>query len=139
MPQPSYVDGATGLSKGVGSDESGIKVDTVDWTFTDPKEYSFDKYGGHDGFAHGFNPSVEISISGEVKSTTEGLPISQYGTAITIANKNNAKLADQDSTATFANIPDTGAFHLESISFSESRDGFRSMTISAMMHPEIGT
>tara|TARA_R100000152_G_C6692750_1_gene123983 strand:- start:291 stop:707 length:417 start_codon:yes stop_codon:yes gene_type:complete len=137
MPAPTYVDGATGLHKGVKEPESGIKVESVDWTFTDPKEYSFDEHGGHDGFAHGFNPSVEISISGEVKSTSEGLPISQYGTAITIANKDNVKIADQDSTATFANIPDTGGFYPESISFSESRDGFRSMTISAIMHPSI--
>jgi hypothetical protein len=139
MPAPTYVDGASGLHKGVKEPEEGIKVESVDWTFTDPKEYSFDEHGGHDGFAHGFNPSVEISISGEVKSTTQGLPISQYGTAITIANKDNVKLTDVNEGAgtTFGNIPDTGGFYPESISFSESRDGFRSMTISAIMHPSI--
>tara|TARA_R100000808_G_scaffold260_2_gene1554 strand:+ start:2828 stop:3238 length:411 start_codon:yes stop_codon:yes gene_type:complete len=135
MPSPTYVDGATGMLKGVYADEGGIKVESVEWSINDPKEYSFDRYGGHDGFAHGFNPSVEITISGEVSDTTGAVPVAQFGTAITFNNEENVKLAD--SASTFANVANTGGFYPEEITFSESRDGFRSMTIRTISHPEI--
>ena len=135
MPAPTYVDGASGMQKGVENAETGIKISSIDWDIADPKEYTFDRYGGHDGFAHGFNPSVTISVSGEISAENSGLPISEFGTAVTFANANNSKLADSDST--FANVPATGGFYPESISFSESRDGFRSMSITAISHPAI--
>jgi len=135
MPSPSYVDGASGMQKGVKTAETGIKVESVDWTINDPMEYSFDRYGGHDGFAHGFNPSVEIEVSGEVSDEDAGVCIAQFGTAITFANETNALQADSGST--FANVPNTGGFYPTAISFSESRDGFRSMSITTISHPDI--
>lgn len=135
MPAPTYVDGATGMQKGVENAETGIKVESVDWTINDPMEYSFDRYGGHDGFAHGFNPSIEIEVSGEVSDENSGVPVAQFGTAITFANETNCALTDSD--ATFANIANTGGFYPTAISFSESRDGFRSMSITTISHPAI--
>ena len=135
MPAPTYVDGATGMQKGVENAETGIKVESIEWSINDPKEYSFDRYGGHDGFAHGFNPSVEITVSGEVSDENSGVPIAQFGTAITFSNETNCALTDSD--ATFANVANTGGFYPEEITFSESRDGFRSMTIRTISHPEI--
>jgi len=135
MPAPTYVDGASGMQKGVENAETGIKVESVEWSINDPKEYSFDEYGGHDGFAHGFNPSVEITVTGEISNEIAGGPIAEFGTAITFANEANCTLTDSD--ATFANIPNTGGFYPEEISFSESRDGFRSMTIRTISHPAI--
>ena len=123
------------MQKGVNQDEAGIKVESVEWSIEDPKEYSFDRYGGHDGFAHGFNPSVSISVSGEVANQETGVCLAQFGTAITFANETNCLLTDTDST--FANIANTGGFYPESISFSESRDGFRSMSITTISHPAI--
>ena len=120
MPAPTYVDGSSGMLKGVESAETGIKVESIEWSIDDPKEYSFDRYGGHDGFAHGFNPSVTITVSGEISNENAGVPIAEFGTAIT-----------------FANIANTGGFYPESISFSESRDGFRSMSITTISHPAI--
>lgn len=135
MPTPTYVDGATGMQKGVKTAESGIKIESIEWSINDPKEYSMDRFGGHDGFCHGFNPSIEITVTGEVSNENEGVPIAEFGTAITFANESNCALTDSD--ATFANIPNTGGFYPEEISFSESRDGFRSMTIRTISHPSI--
>ncbi len=134
MPAPTYVNNS-GMQKGVKNDETAIKVESVEWSIEDPKEYSFDRYGGHDGFAHGFNPSVTITVSGEVSDEDAGLCIAQFGTAITFANETNALQAD--SGTTFANVPNTGGFYPESITFSESRDGFRSMSITTISHPAI--
>jgi hypothetical protein len=135
MPTPSYVDGATGMQKGVANAESGIKIESIEWSINDPKEYSFDEFGGHDGFCHNFNPSIEITVTGEISNENEGVPIAEFGTAITFANETNCALTDSDTT--FANIPNTGGFYPEEISFSESRDGFRSMTIRTISHPSI--
>ena len=142
MPTPQYIDAADGLRKGVGSVESGIKVDSVEHSISDPKTYSFDKNGSADGFCHNYNPSITITVSGEVSNENAGLCLAQYGTAITFANANNAKLTDpigSDSTedSAFAGVESTGGFYAESVSFSESRDGFRTMTISAISHPDI--
>ena len=135
MPTPTYVDGASGMQKGVKTAETGIKVESVEWSINDPKEYSFDKSGSADGFCHNYNPSVEITVTGEVSDENSGVPVAQFGTAITFANETNCALTDSD--ATFANIANTGGFYPEEISFSESRDGFRTMTIRTISHPDI--
>tara|TARA_R110000824_G_scaffold56954_2_gene155366 strand:- start:694 stop:1122 length:429 start_codon:yes stop_codon:yes gene_type:complete len=141
MPAPTYVS-TSGMQKGVETAESGIKIDSIDWSISDEKALAYDRYGGVCGFAHGFNPSVSISISGEISDEEAGLPISQYGTAITIANANNAKLTDPmgaDTTAdtAFAGVAATGGYYLEDISFSESRDGFRSLSLTAIAYPSV--
>jgi len=134
MPTPQYVDGATGMQKGVKLPETGIKIESIEWTINDPKEYSFDEFGGHDGFCHNYNPSIEITVSGEISDETSGIPVAQFGTAITFANQNNCRL---DANNRFANVQDNGGFYPEEVSFSESRDGFRSMTIRTISHPAI--
>ena len=123
------------MQKGVKNAETGIAVESVDWTINDPVEYSQDRFGGNDGFCHGFNPSVEIEISGEISNEDSGLPIAEFGTAITFANEGNCTLTDGD--ANFANVANTGGFYPTAISFSESRDGFRSMSITTISHPSI--
>lgn len=142
MPAPSYVDGAAGMTKGVANDEVGIKISSVDTDIADPKEYSFDKHGGHDGFCHGYNPSVTISITGELAITNASTPLYEaaYGTAFNFANKANAKLADNDNNGTpdsYAGIQTSGGFYPETISFNETRDGFKTMSITAISHPSI--
>ena len=135
MPSPTYVQGATGMQKGVKHAETGIAIESIDWTINDEYAYSQDRYGGNNGFAHGFNPSVEIEISGEISNEDSGVPVAQFGTAITFANETNALQAD--SGTTFANVPNTGGFYPTAISFSESRDGFRSMSITTISPPAI--
>lgn len=142
MPTPQYIDAASGLQKGVGSVESGIKIDSLEHSIDDPKTYSFSKDGSADGFCHNYNPSITLSCSGEVSDPNAGLCLAQYGTAITFANANNAKLTDpigSDSTidTAFAGVEATGGFYAESVSFSESRDGFRTLSITAISHPDI--
>ena len=123
------------MQKGVKHAETGIAIASIDWTINDEYAYSQDRYGGNNGFAHGFNPSVEIEISGEISNEDSGVPVAQFGTAITFANETNALQAD--SGTTFANVPNTGGFYPTAISFSESRDGFRSMSITTISHPAI--
>tara|TARA_R100000458_G_C8112166_1_gene134490 strand:+ start:193 stop:624 length:432 start_codon:yes stop_codon:yes gene_type:complete len=142
MPAPSYVDGAAGMTKGVANDEVGIKVSSVDTDIADPKEYSFDKHGGHDGFCHGYNPSITLSITGEVATTTSSNPIYEaaFGAAFSFANKDNAILVDSDGNGSadkYAGIATTGGFYPETISFNETRDGFKTMSITAISHPAI--
>ncbi len=135
MPSPTYVDGASGMQKGVKNDETGIRIESVEWSISDEKVYSQDRFGGNNGFAHGFNPSVTITVNGEVQDENSGVCVAQFGTAITFANETNALLADSDST--FANVANTGGFYPEDISFSESRDGFRTISITTISHPDI--
>lgn len=143
MPAPSYVDGAAGMTKGVANDEVGIKISSVDTDIADPKEYSFDKHGGHDGFCHGYNPSITIQISGELATTDTANPIYEaaFGAAYNFANKANAKLVDGDDADTdpdsYAGVAATGGFYPETISFNETRDGFKTMSITAISHPAI--
>ena len=142
MTSATYIDGASGMQKGVDNAETGIKIDSLEHSMADPKTYSFNEDGSADGFCHNYNPSITITISGEVSDENAGLCLSQYGTAITFANRNNAKLTDLiggDTTSdnAFAGISDAGGFYADSISFSESRDGFRTLSITAIRHPEI--
>lgn len=142
MPAPSYVDGAAGMTKGVANDEVGIKISSVDTDIADPKEYSFDKHGGHDGFCHGYNPSITIQISGELATTDTANPIYEaaFGAAYNFANKANAKLGDDNDDGTpdsYAGVAATGGFYPETISFNETRDGFKTMSITAISHPAI--
>ena len=142
MPSPLYIDGAVGMVKGVSAAETGLKIDTFEVTPEDPKTYSFDQYGGKDGFSHGYDPSVTITVSGEITSSEVGIPISQFGTAVTFAGVGTFTWTDlmgADATAdtAFAGVSSAGGFYPESISFSESRDGHRTMTLSAMSHPAI--
>ncbi len=141
MPSPTYVGtGASGMQKGVANAETGIKIDSFDTSISDEKALAYDEHGGVCGFAHKFNPSILISCSGELSSTTSGLPVSVYGTAITFANVANAKLTDgsdanSDAGDAYAGIDGTGGFYLEDISFSESRDGFRTLSLTAIAYP----
>jgi len=133
MPAPQYVSSASGMQKGVLSHEGGIKIDSIDWTINDPKEYCYDIYGGNDGFCHGFNPSIEISVTGEVNAQS-GVSVAAFGTAITFLNEDNCCIGDPK---TFAGIANSGGFYPESISFSESRDGFKTITLDTISHPSI--
>jgi hypothetical protein len=143
MPSPNYVS-ATGMQKGVANAEAGIKIDSFDTSISDEKALAYDEFGGVCGFAHNFNPSITISLSGEVSSedVSGSMCLSQYGTAITFANVANAKLTDPigaDSTAdtAYAGIAATGGFYLEDISYSESRDGFRTLSLTAISYPGV--
>jgi len=141
MPSPTYVgSGASGMQKGVANAEAGIKIDSFDTSISDEKALAYDENGSVCGFARNFNPSITISISGELSSTTAGLPVSLYGTAITFANVANAKITDgsdgnSDAGDAYAGIDGTGGFYLEDISFSESRDGFRTLSLTAISYP----
>ena len=141
MPSPTYVGaGASGMQKGVANAETGIKIDSFDTSVSDEKALAYDEYGGVCGFAHKFNPSITISVSGEMSSTTTGLPVSVYGTAITFANAANAKITDGSDGGdapgdAYAGMDAAGGFYLEDISFSESRDGFRTLSLTAIAYP----
>ena len=121
------------MQKGISATEEGLKAESIEWSLSDPMEYSKDIYDGNDGFAHGFNPSVSITLSGEISSTV-GVPTSGFGAAVTFANETNAALS---TSTTYGGIPNTGGFYPESITVSESRAGWKTYSITAISHPAI--
>tara|TARA_S200002703_G_scaffold110832_1_gene96413 strand:- start:2992 stop:3429 length:438 start_codon:yes stop_codon:yes gene_type:complete len=142
MPSPTYVgSGAAGMQKGVANAEVGIKIDSFDTSISDEKALAYDENGSVCGFAHNFNPSITISLSGEVSNedASGSMCLSQYGTAITFANVANAKLTDPIGTGDTADTAyagvTAGGFYLEDISYSESRDGFRTLSMTAISYP----
>ena len=132
---PQYIDAAAGCQKGVGSAETGIKVETVTTTGTDPEILTYDHRGTTDGKVHNFDPSVTITITGEIAGTT-GLMTSKFGTAATIANEGDGKYAD--SSTTFWGIPNTGTFFPSgSPSVTSNRGELKQVALEFTMYPDL--
>ena len=70
MPAPVLSTGATNAQRGVGSAETGIKIESLDASYNNPKDYLRDEYGTRVGFAIGYDADVSLSISGEVVGAT---------------------------------------------------------------------
>lgn len=130
----SYVDAASGMQRGVAEAETGIKIDTFTTSADNPREYSMNEDGQYDGFAHFINPSLTFNVTGEIAGST-GLAAIKFGTAITLANIDSAKLADTAST--FWGIADTGDVLLETAEISEGRQAWKTLTATMTRHPLI--
>lgn len=70
MAAPDFVGDTTGASKGVDNAENGIKVESVENTMSNPILELLDKFGGPVGFAVSYDPRLNITVSGEIISTT---------------------------------------------------------------------
>ena len=137
MATPSYIGGASGLQRGIGADETGIKGSSFTTTIENPREYCYSKEGTRNGWAEDFDPSISVAIEGELSGTTE-VAAAKFGTALTLANSNSAKLADVDGTDTYAGITDAGGWYLdESLTITESRDGFKTFSATFLKLPEV--
>ena len=123
------------MVKGVANAETGVKIDTVTTTGSDEKVFSFDEDGGRDGFAHGFDPSVTIALTGEVAGST-GIMAAKFGVAQTIANVDDGKYAD--SAASYFGVAATGGWYLDgSPSITSTRGGFKAFSFEFLSCPSI--
>lgn len=110
----SYV-GTTGTAvRGVGSAETGSEVDTFTESWEDPKDYLLGENGQRKGFAHGYDPSVTTTVSGEITAIT-GIPAVEFGTAATLANETD----DFGVTA--------GGQYLDSVSIPQGREAWKTI------------
>lgn len=122
---PQYVDGASGMQKGIASAETGIKVSSVRQRFENPKMYSMDETGTHDGFATNFNSVSTLTVEGEVS-----------GSLATVAPSFNTDVAIANQIAALAGIT-IGDVYLDDCEVTEIREGFKSFTGNYSSHPEI--
>lgn len=135
MPSAIYVDGASGLQKGISTAETGIKVSSVTTTASDPKIMTYDEAGSRDGFVHGFDPEIRIVVEGEIAGTT-GLMTTEFGLAATIANEADGKYADTQTT--YWGISAAGTFWLDdSPEIRSTRDGLKTVTLPFISWPDI--
>ncbi len=133
MGAPSYIGGAAGLQRGIGADETGVKVSSLTTTIDNPREYCHSRHGTRDGWAESYDPSISIQIEAELSGTT-GVAAAVFGTAITLAN-NDSGMGDGSD---YAGITDAGGWYLdESMSISESRDGFKTISATFLKLPEV--
>ena len=130
---PSYIGNASGLQRGIGADETGIKVSSFTTTIENPREYCYSKEGTRNGWAEDFDPSISVAIEGELSGTT-GVAAAAFGTAITLQNNDSGKGDGSD----YAGITDAGGWYLdESLTITESRDGFKTFSATFLKLPEV--
>lgn len=115
MATPSYIQGGS-ITRGVASAESDINISSYTERFENPKEYILDRFGGRTGFAHDFDPSSTVTLSGEVTTSNELVLGVAFGVAQTVANS----IDGYDVT--------TGDYLLDDIEISLERGSFRQAT-----------
>lgn len=115
MATPSYIQGGSHL-RGIASAQTDINISSYTERFENPKEYILDRFGGRTGFAHDFDPSSTVTISGEVTTDDNAVMGVAFGTALTVANG----IDGYDVT--------TGDYLLDDIEISLERGSFRSAT-----------
>lgn len=129
------------MTYGVSTAETGVKIESISWASEDPKEYSYSNFGTKDGFVHGFDPSITISVSGEIadaNASAAGLIASTFGTAVTLAGQSDGVYDGHGGTETFAGVDDAGGFYLDgAFTVTESRQGFKTFDLTLISHPEI--
>lgn len=86
MASPTLIQ-ASGYQLGIGADETGINITSDSQTFTSPKVYVRDKYGGRKGFAQGHDPEHTTTISGETTTDPDAVMGVAFATAETLANE----------------------------------------------------
>lgn len=86
MPTPSYIQGNS-LIRGIENAQTGINIQSHSESFENPKEYILDRFGGRTGFAHDYDKSSTVTISGEVSTATDAVMSAAFGSAMTIGNE----------------------------------------------------
>jgi len=113
---------------GFESAETGLFVESMSETASDPYEFLMDNRGRRVGFAYNVNLEHAISVSGEMNGTfgTTGLLADAFGTAATLVN----------DTASIFGIT-AGLVWLTSGTLSKSRNGWKSVSMSYSRYPQI--
>lgn len=119
-----YVGSTDSAVRGVGSDETGISIDTFSQRFENEKDYLLAKNGQRKGFAFDFDPMSTCTITGEVTGIT-GIPAAEFGTALTVANA----LSDFGVTA--------GVWLIDDVEISQGRSSWKTITVNATRLPLI--
>lgn len=128
MPTPSYVGdtvNGTDATVGAGSDETGILVGDIDWSLDNPRVDFMDRYGGIVGKATNYNPTLSLTINGEVTDKDAGINVQTFVAGATIANEDFFAA----SGSTYHGIDfSTATSVLEDASGSQPREGARTIT-----------
>lgn len=107
----------SGFQRGVEADETSMNIESFDVTYTPEfKDFVLDKSGEKRGFAIGAVES-KVSFKGEVTATSSGVIAITFGTAFVPGN-------DVDGFGQTA-----GGCYADSVTISQSRAGFRSISI----------
>lgn len=114
------------MQVGVENAETGIKVAEVRQRWENPKAYSMDENGTHDGFATNFNAATTMTVSGEVS-----------GSLATVAPSFNTDVALANITATLAGLT-AGDWFLDDCEVVQGRaPTFKGFTGNYSSHPDI--
>lgn len=113
---------------GFTSSESGLFVDSMTQTASDPYEFILNQYGQRAGFAHNVSAEQQISVSGEVNGTlgTTGLLAHTFGTSSTLSG----------DASSFFGIT-TGLVFLTSATLSTQRSAWQSVSLNYSRYPLI--
>jgi len=113
---------------GFASSESGLFVESMTQTVSDPHEFILNQYGQRAGFAHNVNSEQQIQVSGELNGTigATGLLAHTFGTSCTLAN----------TISSLFGIT-TGVVYLTSGTIGLQRSGWKTVNMSYARYPLI--
>lgn len=122
MASPTFIQAANAV-RGAATAQTGINLGDYSQNHQDPMDFLRDRFGGRIGFAHDYDPSIEISISGETNTAAfaTGVFGASYGAAVTVANK------------FFGYGTATGDAYMTDLSINQPRDGFANADISLLI------
>ena len=121
---------ATGSQRGVTKDETGIKVESFEQDFSNPKSYLLDRFGGPVGFAIAYDPRLTFTLSGEVAGST-GLIAADFQAAYSTDQTLDTGVYDFKTTSgTWS-----GGAYLDSASISQNREAWKSTSATFVMIP----
>lgn len=124
----TYSAGQSSESWGLASVESGILIDSLTESVSNPKEFLLDESGSRKGFAYDIHAQADVSISGEVNGTigTTGLLQYSFGAAVTISNE---LLATQYGMS--------GDLWLDSVNVSQGRQSWQTFSATYNRWPNV--
>lgn len=129
MPAPDFIGSVntTDASIGLGADETGIIVDSMDMDLDNPEIAFLDRFGGETGYAVNYNPKLNFTLSGEVSDKDAGVNVITFTALASIANSDFF----ESTAGTYHGLDfDTAGaeVRLTSVSGSQPRGGARTIT-----------
>lgn len=114
----------SGFQYGVAADETSLNIEAFNSNIAPQfKEYLPDKANANRGFAVG-PTRREITLNGELSAATLGVLAFTFSTACTLANSSTYYSA-------------TGGIYMDSAAVSESRAGWKSLSLTLSSDPGI--
>lgn len=121
MASPTFIQASNSV-RGAASAQTGINLGDYSQNHQDPMDWLRDRFGGRIGFAHDYDPSIEISMSGEC-NTADFTTVfgASFGAAVTTANK------------FFGYGTATGDVYLTDLSINQPRDAYANADASLVI------